>query len=44
MAAWLSTATRCNCDTLDVCKLFKAESLGGEVQATTPLRLEHAGR
>jgi MerR family redox-sensitive transcriptional activator SoxR len=45
MAAWLSTATGCNCDTLDVCKLFEAESLRGDhVQATTPLRLEHVGR
>jgi MerR family redox-sensitive transcriptional activator SoxR len=44
MAAWLTTATGCNCDTLDACKLFEPDALGaGDGRAAPALRIEHVG-
>ena len=42
MAGWLSTATGCDCDTLDVCKLFEPKSLpgAGREPSANPLRIE----
>lgn len=39
MRDWLTTATGCSCDTLDVCALFDA----GPTVTAAPLRIVHAG-
>jgi MerR family redox-sensitive transcriptional activator SoxR len=43
--AWLTTATGCNCDTLDVCGLFEENSLAVSVAADQPatLTIAHVG-
>jgi MerR family redox-sensitive transcriptional activator SoxR len=43
MRAWLSTASRCNCETLDVCALFEDDAKApDQLEARqTPLRVTH---
>jgi DNA-binding transcriptional MerR regulator len=37
--AWLTTATGCNCDTLDVCGLFDENAMASSVAADQPATL-----
>ncbi len=39
MRAWLTTATGCNCDTLDVCRLFEADAIADVVASDPPVEL-----
>jgi len=43
MCDWLTTATRCDCPTLDVCALFEESSLRDERRPsrTVALRVNH---
>jgi MerR family redox-sensitive transcriptional activator SoxR len=45
MREWLSTATGCNCQTLDVCALFEGGGKAPDVMTCAPpaLRLTHVG-
>jgi MerR family redox-sensitive transcriptional activator SoxR len=44
MAAWLTTATGCDCETLDACELFEPGTLRtGEDAAAPVLRIEQIG-